>query len=117
MMAKVRRVFFILAGIAVFLGLLGILMMTGKFSGMSVTIVQNTEEKSYSIEEVLAHNSIQNCWVVESNNVYDITRFVNSYSEWDVFKDKCGGNVDDVFESTQDYTKKILEEYKIGQIK
>lgn len=36
-------------------------------------------EKIFSINEVQAHNTTKECWIIVNNNIYDITKFIKTH--------------------------------------
>ena len=105
MAEKVRAVFIYLAFIAIILGSIGTLMLTGDITG---EIVKN--EEKYSLSEVEEHNNERDCWISFNDKVYDITLFLQVYPE--DLSGKCGRVV-----SVDSELKKVLEEYQIGIVK
>lgn len=52
--------------------------------------------KTYSLAEIATHNSNQSSWIVIHNNIYDVTKFLNEVSFYDLCNhyfslcDDCG---------------------------
>jgi cytochrome b involved in lipid metabolism len=73
----------------------------------------------YYINEINTHNSINDCWLIVKNKVYDVTRMINTHpGSQNAILRKCGTDV------TYDYNfhsnntrKKIWEIYHIGYVK
>ena len=36
-------------------------------------------EKNFTLEDVQLHNSVNDCWIVVNNKVYDITQFIEDH--------------------------------------
>jgi len=111
-MEQVRKPFIYLAVLAVVLGLIGVVIITGEFSGKVVL----GEQKLilYSLEDISQHNNLADCWISSENYVYDITVLVNTYSEFKYLENSCGGNADT---SSLGEMKVVMGKYKIGKIR
>lgn len=105
---EVRPVFIYLTIVAVILGFIGILNMTGHLPALAIF-----SGKTYTQQEVSKHNTRGNCWISIDNKVYDITLFLQSYEK--NVSDKCGKQVSE--NELAKMGKQLLdEEYVIGNL-
>ncbi|ORX50111.1 cytochrome b5 [Hesseltinella vesiculosa] len=75
--------------------------------------------KVYSFEDVKAHQTKGDLWVVIHNKVYDITEFVLEHPGGEeVLLDEAGKDATESFEDIghSDEARDILEKYIIGQL-
>tara|TARA_Y100000310_G_C20590654_1_gene767821 strand:- start:1053 stop:1370 length:318 start_codon:yes stop_codon:yes gene_type:complete len=100
---KVRPVFIYVAFIAIIVGSIGTLMLTGEITGQAIM------GGRYSLEEISEHNSERDCWVYGNGNVYDITLFLQIYPK--DLRDKCGGVLE-----IENELGKALQQYQIGTV-
>lgn len=108
MKEKARKIFVYLLILAVILGVFGILMLTGTFTGQTIT-----GKGIYEQKEIAKHNSEKDCWISIDDKIYDITLFLQIYPE--NLRDKCGKDV-----KAKDLSEDVLEtleQYKIGKVK
>lgn len=108
-MKQVRTPFIYLTIISIILGIIGIVMIEYQLTG---NVVESENLKIYSLQEVQTHNTINDCYIILDNYVYDLSTAINLYSEFSELKDKCGTNSENSFSEFQD----ILDNYKIGKI-
>ena len=98
---KIRTIFWYLLAIALAIlvyAFISIKAITGN-------IIQNENMlNSYTIEQISQHNNIGDCWIINNNNVYDITLFIKDFKESD-----CGEET-----SLNDYFTQLLKNYQVG---
>ncbi|CAB0002302.1 unnamed protein product [Nesidiocoris tenuis] len=81
--------------------------------------MMQTKDAEISLNEVSTHDSIDNCWVVLFNNVYDLTAFVNEHPGGaEVLLEHAGRDATLAFQQAghQTVSESRLEPYKIGQL-
>lgn len=107
-MPQTRKPFIYLALIAVILGMIGIIIMNnaGNFGATGKTVLND----KYSVEEISKHNTKESCWVSYNYEVYDITLFLQIYSE--DLSTKCGKDLG----SFKQEDASLLSHYKIGEL-
>lgn len=66
-------------------------------------IKQNTEEraKTFTASEVAAHNTKDNCWTIISDQVYELTEYVNRHPGGSEILRACGTDATTLFTSRQ----------------
>ena len=78
-------------------------------------------EKTYTMEEVVKHNSKESCWSVIRGKVYDLTNWINKHPGGaDKILRICGKDGTDLFvrqHGGKEKPEKILEIFKIGVLK
>lgn len=62
------------------------------------TKVMDTKKKSYSMDEVVIHNSESDCWMAINNKVYDATSFVVNHPGGPAILKGCGTDATKLFE-------------------
>jgi len=99
---KIRSIFLYLLAIALALIVYSFLVMKVNTTGKVIQEMQD----SYSLSQVSSHNDAGDCWIINNNNVYDITGLVDNSN----FKESdCGKET--IF---NDYFIQFLENNKIG---
>ena len=94
---KIKSIFLYLLAIALALLVYSFLVMKVNTTGKSVQEMQD----SYSISQVNLHNDADNCWIINNNNVYDITGLIDNSN----FKESdCGKEI-----VLNDYFAQFLE--------
>ncbi len=74
--------------------------------------------KTFTKEEIAAHNSEESCWIVAHGRVYDVTSFLNDHPAGPKCILKRAGGVD----ASQDYDfhsskgHKLWKKYEIGKV-
>ena len=78
----------------------------------------NNKMTFYTIEEVSEHNTIDNCWIVANNNVYDVTKFINRHpgGKFPILS-KAGTDTTKHFAWHSAHAKELWKLYKIGELK
>ena len=77
----------------------------------------NKEISLIDIEEVQKHNTIEDCWIVAHNKVYDVTSFINRHPGGKyVIKSNAGKRVSRHFDYHSKRSHKLWEKYLIGYI-
>lgn len=72
----------------------------------------------YTKQQVLKHNTINDCWVICNNNVYDITDFLKKHPVgYNIILKKAGSDITIDINFHSKNAKKILKQYHIGYVK
>ena len=72
----------------------------------------------YCLEEVLKHNSIDDCWVIANNKVYNVTNFLKLHPEHATrIIPKAGTDVTKDYNFHSKIQLNVWKEYCIGSIK
>lgn len=81
--------------------------------------------KVYTLDEVAAHNTKEDCWLVIGNEtnggpkVYDVSAYMDSHpGGHDVIEDVAGENADEAFEDMghSPNAREIMKKYLIGEL-
>ncbi|CAL9040487.1 unnamed protein product [Musa banksii] len=78
-----------------------------------------SDRKVYTLAEVSAHNSANDCWLVIDGKVYDVTKFLDDHPGGDeVLVSSTGKDATDDFEDVGHSTaaRAMLDEYYVGEI-
>lgn len=81
-----------------------------------------TAYQKYELEEVQQHASVDDCWVISQNNVYDVTKFLNTHPGGaDLIISRAGADITHVLKDEDLHTHSVhaynlLKEYKIGEL-
>ncbi len=80
---------------------LSVVFVSVFITGCSTTTQQNNIESgsSYTIDEVSAHNSADDCWMIIDGKVYDVTDYVNTHPGGDKILQGCGKNATKLFDT------------------
>ncbi|PIN99687.1 hypothetical protein COT72_05425 [archaeon CG10_big_fil_rev_8_21_14_0_10_43_11] len=78
----------------------------------------------YSANEVAVHNSVQDCWMIINQNVYDVTAYVSAHPGGPTILDGCGIDATELFETRPSGSgtphsqgaRNILARYFIGTL-
>ncbi|GIW65525.1 MAG: hypothetical protein KatS3mg094_044 [Candidatus Parcubacteria bacterium] len=85
------------------------------------TPTEKTEEKFYTMEEIVRHNSKENCWTVIRGEVYDLTQWIDKHPGGaDEILSLCGKDGTQGFERKhggEERPEKALEGFEIGKLK
>ncbi|XP_015892588.3 cytochrome b5 [Ziziphus jujuba] len=77
------------------------------------------ERKVYSLAQVSAHNSRENCWLVIEGKVFDVTKFLEDHPGGDeVLLSATGKDATDDFEDVGHSTsaRAMMDEFYVGDI-
>ncbi|GAB6021392.1 Cytochrome b5 isoform E [Chamberlinius hualienensis] len=77
------------------------------------------EEKTYSIKDVEGHNNCQSAWIIVSNSVYDVTKFLEEHPGGEeVLLEQAGKDATEAFEDVGHSTdaREMMTKYKIGDL-
>lgn len=95
-------------------------------SPATTTSPSQTTAESYTSEQVAAHNSTSNCWLIINNNVYDVSSFLGDHPGGaSTIIPYCGKEATQAFD-TQDRGSRgghsnnaasMLADYQIGTLK
>ncbi|MDO8341134.1 MAG: cytochrome b5-like heme/steroid binding domain-containing protein [Candidatus Woesebacteria bacterium] len=87
-------------------------------------VLGNKTEMTYALNDIFTHSTINDCWTVIDDGVYDVTKFISQHPGGDKIIMACGINVTDLFNGTSplgrmhsEVAKKILSGMKIGNFK
>jgi len=82
------------------------------------------EEDTYTLEQVAEHSSSNDCWIVISEQVYDVTNYVNTHPGGEALLSGCGKDAGELFETrpsgsgtphSQD-AYDLLKDYYLGNL-
>ncbi len=85
----------------------------------------NTEEisVSYTKEEVVEHDTSDDCWMIFEKGVYDITEYLTNHDKFMDIREWCGEDMTDDFRDKagvgrdhREGTYELLEKYKVGEL-
>ena len=86
--------------------------------------VQNTEDtmnqdtmRTYTMGEVAAHASADDCWLVIDGGVYDVTDFIPNHPGGEAILKGCGRDATQMFSQHPTKAKDMLPDFKIGEVK
>ncbi len=102
-----------------------------KKNSQEIETNQPSEIKKYSLEEVIKHNTKEDCWMVINGEVYNVTSFISLHPGGSAILLGCGKDASDLFtkRKTADGEKigsgkphspkaqDLLDKYHIGQLK
>jgi len=113
--AKVRKT--VLSTWTIGMGILVLLSLVPQESSLATT-PEVSAGTNLTIQEVLKHNTENDCWVIIGNDVYNVTSLIDVHSGGrDAIIDHCGTNATKVFfgkHDPEDYN--FLQKYYIGTI-
>ncbi|MBU2100104.1 cytochrome b5 domain-containing protein [Candidatus Micrarchaeota archaeon] len=114
-----------------FLGLLALVLVFGctqaepaKNNKVNNSDNSVPETKTFSLSEVAEHNSKQDCWLVLSGKVYDVTDFIGSHPGGAAILEGCGKDATELFETRpigsgtphSETARTLRENYFIGNL-
>lgn len=78
----------------------------------------------YSLEDILSHNTEDDCWMVINDKVYDVTTYISMHPGGKAILNGCGKDATDLFENRPtnlkkphpDNAREKLKNYYIGNI-
>lgn len=81
-------------------------------------------EQTYTLAQVAAHNSAEDCWMIIHDNVYNVTDFIASHPGGSAILAGCGINATNLFENRpsgsgtphSSNAREILQQYYIGKL-
>ena len=83
----------------------------------------NNVEKTYTLSEVMNHNTKNNCWLIIEGNVYDITKFVSRHPGGEIIVSACGTDATEKFNrrpgkgtSHSALARKTLSDLRLGSL-
>uniref|UniRef100_A0A0E0EL78 Cytochrome b5 heme-binding domain-containing protein n=1 Tax=Oryza meridionalis TaxID=40149 RepID=A0A0E0EL78_9ORYZ len=81
--------------------------------------VQMPNQWSYTKEEISAHNTRTDCWVIIKDKVYDVTSYVEEHPGGDAILNNAGGDSTEGFFGPQHGFRvfEIIEDFCIGELK
>jgi len=72
---------------------------------------------NYTTREVAKHNTLESCWIIAHNKVYDVTHYINSHpGGTHALLKNAGSNQTNSYDFHTPEGKKIWEQYCIGYI-
>uniref|UniRef100_A0A0D3GZT8 Cytochrome b5 heme-binding domain-containing protein n=1 Tax=Oryza barthii TaxID=65489 RepID=A0A0D3GZT8_9ORYZ len=74
--------------------------------------------RSYTKEEISAHNTRTDCWVIIKDKVYDVTSYVEEHPGGDAILNNAGGDSTEGFFGPQHGFRvfEIIEDFCIGEL-
>ncbi|MBN2459745.1 cytochrome b5 domain-containing protein [Candidatus Woesearchaeota archaeon] len=96
-------------------------------SGQQQPTGQETEEpiaKTYTLEEVAKHSTKEDCWLLISGKVYDVTKYIGSHPGGQAIVQGCGKDATELFETRpmgsgtphSERARANLDKYYIGEV-
>lgn len=83
----------------------GLWVLTGRQTDKSgektQEVISEQSKKTFTMDEVAAHNSKADCWAVISGHVYKLTDFINRHPGGDEILRACGTDATTLFNSRQ----------------
>ncbi|MHB8830773.1 MAG: cytochrome b5 domain-containing protein [Patescibacteria group bacterium] len=79
--------------------------------------------KTYSLSDVAAHSTANDCWMVISGKVYNVTSYIPNHPGSDRITAGCGKDATALFGSIKDgkghsdYAKSLQTDYYLGDLK
>jgi len=91
---------------------------------LGCTQQQELDSESYSMDDVLLHNSSIDCWMIIGNNAYDLTDYIAMHPGGNSMLQGCGKNATELFESRpmgsgtphSNNARNLLNNYLIGEL-
>lgn len=80
---------------------LGIKVLLDKNQTQEMPKKMMEQVKLFTLDEVARHNSINDCWTVISNDVYDLTQYINRHPGGDEILRACGQDATTLFTKRQ----------------
>ncbi len=81
-------------------------------------IEEQAPKNSFTIEEVLKHASINDCWIFVHKNVFDITDLIKTHPDAEFLIRNCGGNATEAIANQEAITAQILSDnFYLGKLK
>ena len=120
----------IIIGIVILMGIaLGIVFLyvnyeDGKLAKEIENLPVPTEQvsalKSYSLNEIVAHNNRSDCWIAIDNKVYNVTSFISLHPGGDQILQGCGKDSTVLFNSVSNHAEEsvqaIKKKFYIGEL-
>ncbi len=69
----------------------------------------NYSENRISLQEVAAHNSKSDCWIVIDTDVLNITSFVDKHPGGEVILQGCGKDATEMFTGVREHMKPLVK--------
>ncbi len=83
-----------------------------------------TEQKAYTAEEVAAHNTEADCWMIINNSIYDVTSYLSEHPGGNGISVLCGQDATigfatkgDENEPHSEQAQKLKEAFLVGTLK
>lgn len=87
-------------------------------------ILGSNIEINYTLNDVLPHSTVNDCWTIIDTGVYDITKYISQHPGGIRILEACGVNATDLFSGTSpvgrvhsQVARKLLSGMKIGNFK
>lgn len=87
-------------------------------------VLGDSIDVSYTLSDLITHSSIDDCWTVIDNGVYDLTKFISNHPGGEKILNACGKNATDLFNGSDPIgrmhsavAKNLLSGMKIGNFK
>lgn len=110
---------------ALFLILLFVFLVGCSKEGQQVlTSLEPAQPAYFSLEEIVNHNSEDDCWVIIEDKVYDVSDFISGHPGGKAILEGCGKESTDLFETRpmgsgtphSNRARSIRESYFIGEV-
>lgn len=77
----------------------GVWTIVSKQQTQNISQDKQGQSKTYTMDEVAQHNSKSDCWTVISDDVYNLTGYVNRHPGGDEILRACGKDGTELFDS------------------
>ena len=90
---------------------------------LTVSLFSPLKAYAYTTEDVAKHNSVDDCWMIYDNGVYDITSYLGRHDRYMDISSWCGADMTNDFQTKggtgrdhKNSSYSLLESFKIGEI-
>jgi cytochrome b involved in lipid metabolism len=70
----------------------------------------------YSASQVAQHDSLDSCWMIINNKVYDVTEFAPIHPGGDILYGDCGNDATTIFKSIHVGGQRLVNLFYIGDV-
>ncbi|MFC1616089.1 cytochrome b5 domain-containing protein [Patescibacteria group bacterium] len=89
-----------------------------------IETAETKEIKDYNMEEIAKHNSMEDCWLLIHDKVYDVSDYFTDHPGTDAMLDGCGKESTELFETRpmgsgtphSNDAREIMTKYYIGNL-
>jgi cytochrome b involved in lipid metabolism len=89
-------------------------------ASITASTVQNVQTKTFTLNDIAAHNKKSDCWMSVDGKVVDVTNFISMHPGGDKILKGCGIDASSYFNRVPSHLKgiaqKLLDKYKIGDL-